>query len=717
MNNIKSFYLLKDEILKNISLKKYLLLFKYNRKYQHLLELNKSIYQLYINIQNDFDPYDENIKSEMLSFIIHIVSVQKNISKDLILNYYFYFLLNQKNIYVEYDNINFEMLLNYLNAKQYNGKLIIKITEPKLNLDSRPDIKIKGEYFFLEINFDMKWIDREKKENIEYFKDFLNNKIIDDYTRNKVTKISFLEDINLNEEKYEDFFFEELYKFPNAMFNIQSIYFDDNIYWSHLDRFSRLKFIINEKINIENNINDINGKIISNEIIDDYKQMEQMIKIKNLNKNIKLIRELNNFILDFRKNKINIASEFFQLYNSKENDNIKNKLPSKLTLINFTYDKNKEYFSELNNKVIKLNIIQRIYKNTPYPFFISSKLQSLKVLKLERINILEENLVTIINNNPLLEIFEVHKNYTGYIFGYKLANALSNLIFLKSLATEFFWYKENIPNFNKDEFIKKQENEFYKFFRSKSLLYLSFANETNIRINTLNENLPNLISLSIENSNIINEEIKNDINIKSKINSNKISIRNKYKKKLSEKLKANTNNSNNNNKNNEENNILFKKMRELSLMNVKDSDEFFIKIASLNKIENLFLEYFDISFFDTFLKYGNLLTNLDTLYIYPDLNQKIIKSNEMVNLVKNIHYFEKITCLVIGFFYINENLVNILYEELVKLQLLNKLKIYVKNSTDEEKEMLKNKIDKIIKKSKYSKYFTITYIFLDKKFR
>ena len=623
--------------------------------------------------------------------------------------------MNQKNIYVEYDNINFEILLNYLNAKQYNGKLIIKITEPKLNLDSRPDIKIKGEYFFLEINFDMKWIDREKKENIEYFKDFLNNKIIDDYTRNKVTKISFLEDINLNEEKYEDFFFEELYKFPNAMFNIQSIYFDDNIYWSHLDRFSRLKFIINEKINIENNINDINGKIISNEIIDDYKQMEQMIKIKNLNKNIKLIRELNNFILDFRKNKINIASEFFQLYNSKENDNIKNKIPSKLTLINFIYEKNKEYFAELNNKVDKLNIIQRIYKNTPYPFFISSKLQSLKVFKLERINILEENLVLIINNNPLLEIFEVHKNYTGYIFGYKLANALSNLIFLKSLATEFFWYKENIPNFNKDEFIKKQENEFYKFFRSKSLLYLSFANETNIRINTLNENLPNLISLSIENSNIINEEIKNDINIKSNINSNKISIRNKYKKKLSEKLKANTNNSNN--KNNEENNILFKKMRELSLMNVKDSDEFFIKIASLNKIENLFLEYFDISFFDTFLKYGNLLTNLDTLYIYPDLNQKIIKSNEMVNLVKNIHYFEKITCLVIGFFYINENLVNILYEELVKLQLLNKLKIYVKNSTDEEKEMLKNKIDMIIKKSKYSKYFTITYIFLDKKFR
>ena len=158
-------------------------------------------------------------------------------------------------------------------------------------------------------------------------------------------------------------------------------------------------------------------------------------------------------------------------------------------------------------------------------------------------------------------------------------------------------------------------------------------------------------------------------------------------------------------------------MRELSLINVKDSDEFFNKIASINKIENLFLEYFDINFFDTFLKYGYLLTNLDTLYIYPDLNQKIIKSIEMIDLIKNIHYFEKITSLVLGFFYINENLVDILYEELIKLPLLYKLKIYVKNSSDEEKEMLQNKINAIINKSKYSKIFTITYIFLDKKYR
>ena len=79
-----------------------------------------------------------------------------------------------------------------------------------------------------------------------------------------------------------------------------------------------------------------------------------------------------------------------------------------------------------------MSIVQRIYKNTPYPINISANLKSLKVLKLERINITEKNLISIINNNPLLEILEIHKNYSGYIFGYDLALALSHLVFLKS---------------------------------------------------------------------------------------------------------------------------------------------------------------------------------------------------------------------------------------------------------------------------------------------
>ena len=54
---------------------------------------------------------------------------------------------------------------------------------------------------------------------------------------------------------------------------------------------------------------------------------------------------------------------------------------------------------------------------------------------------------------------------------------------------------------------------------------------------------------------------------------------------------------------------------------------------------------------------------------------------------------------------------------IIKLPLLYKLKIYVNKSTDEEKEMLQNKINEIKNKSIYAQFFTITIIFLDKKFR
>ena len=665
----------------------------------------------------------------MLSYIPHLTRIQKNISNDVIMKYYFHFLLSQKRIYAEYNNIYFPVLLEYLNSKEYSGTLILKLEEPKLDLDKRPNIEIKNQNFFLDIYFHMKWIDREKKENIIYFKKFLDEKIIGENTKNKVKKIIFLEDLNLNEEKYENFFFDELYEFPNALFNIQSNYFDDNTYWSQLDRFSQLKLIINEIIKeneiddeiINNNINkDINNisntktKDFENKniIIEKYKDIEYISKINNLNENILSIRELNNFILDFRKNKINIASEFLNAY-FLEDKNLKNKLPTQLTLINFSYEKNKEYFSEFNNKVNNLTIIQRIYKYTPYPFYLSPNIQSLKVLKLERINILEENLVLIIKNNPLLEIFEIHKNYTGYIFGYNLAFALSNLNFLKSLMTESFWFKENIPNFICDDLINKQENEFYKFFKSKSLIDLRMDNETNISIKTLNENLPNLIHLSIENSNILRENDNNNTNT-IQINSDSNSIRNRYKKKLSEKL--NSRNNNDNKLNHSRNDKLFNNLRDLYLGGVKNIDEFIINMATINTLEDLSLDYFEPNFFNTLLKYGKNFTNLDALYIYPKLDEKIIKSIDMINFVKDLHFFQKITSLTICFFYINENLVNTLYDELIQLPLLYKLKIYVKNSSEEEKELIKNKINGIKNKSLYKDFFTITYIFLDKKF-
>ena len=449
-----------------------------------------------------------------------------------------------------------------------------------------------------------------------------------------------------------------------------------------------------------------------NIIIEKYKDIEYISKINNLNENILSIRELNNFILDFRKNKINIASEFLNAY-FLEDKNLKNKLPTQLTLINFSYEKNKEYFSEFNNKVNNLTIIQRIYKYTPYPFYLSPNIQSLKVLKLERINILEENLVLIIKNNPLLEIFEIHKNYTGYIFGYNLAFALSNLNFLKSLMTESFWFKENIPNFICDDLINKQENEFYKFFKSKSLIDLRMDNETNISIKTLNENLPNLIHLSIENSNILRENDNNNTNtIQINIDSN--SIRNRYKKKLSEKL--NSRNNNDNKLNHSRNDKLFNNLRDLYLGGVKNIDEFIINMATINTLEDLSLDYFEPNFFNTLLKYGKCFTNLDALYIYPKLDEKIIKSIDMINFVKDLHFFQKITSVTICFFYINENLVNTLYDELIQLPLLYKLKIYVKNSSEEEKELIKNKINGIKNRSLYKDFVTITYIFLDKKF-
>ena len=729
MNNINSFYILKDEILKFIPLKKFLQLFKYSKKYQKLFELEPKIYELYNNIQKGFEPFNENYQNEMLSYIPHLTRIQKNISNDVIMKYYFHFLLSQKRIYAEYNNIYFPVLLEYLNSKEYSGTLILKLEEPKLDLDKRPNIEIKNQNFFLDIYFHMKWIDREKKENIIYFKKFLDEKIIGENTKNKVKKIIFFEDLNLNEEKYENFFFDELYEFPNALFNIQSNYFDDNTYWSQLDRFSQLKLIINEIIKeneiddeiINNNINkDINNisntktKDFENKniIIEKYKDIEYISKINNLNENILSIRELNNFILDFRKNKINIASEFLNAY-FLEDKNLKNKLPTQLTLINFSYEKNKEYFSEFNNKVNNLTIIQRIYKYTPYPFYLSPNIQSLKVLKLERINILEENLVLIIKNNPLLEIFEIHKNYTGYIFGYNLAFALSNLNFLKSLMTESFWFKENIPNFICDDLINKQENEFYKFFKSKSLIDLRMDNETNISIKTLNENLPNLIHLSIENSNILRENDNNNTNT-IQINSDNNSIRNRYKKKLSEKL--NSRNNNDSKLNHSRNDKLFNNLRDLYLGGVKNIDEFIINMATINTLEDLSLDYFEPNFFNTLLKYGKCFTNLDALYIYPKLDEKIIKSIDMINFVKDLHFFQKITSVTICFFYINENLVNTLYDELVQLPLLYKLKIYVKNSSEEEKELIKNKINGIKNKSLYKDFVTITYIFLDKKF-
>ena len=818
MNKIKNFYLVKDEILFYVPLKQVLKIFKINKRYRNLLKLYPSIYELYYNIQNDFEPYDD----EMLSYIVHFSLLQKHLSDNLLIEYFFRFLLTQKKIAVKYDSIHFGPLLDYLNSNKYKGILRVKLTEPKLDLDIRPNIEIKGENIFLEIFFSMKWIDNEKKDNIDYMKKFLDEKIVGEETRGRVKKVEFGEYINLNEEAYEDFFFDEISKFPNALFNIQSNYFDDNAYWSDLDKFFELKFIINDiidkkenleqqkndkenkknrksikenetnnksyingtnldknsnkiiinnnneckgqnndnnensiinkneiksdekdklcsnKINIINGINtfnienesnniiDENNIINENKIINEFQDEEYTTKVRRLNKNILSIRELNNFVLDFRKNKIGITDEFFSIY--KNNEKTKNKIPSQITLINFIYEKGKEYFGELNNQVKSLEVVQRIYRNTPYPFHISSNLQSLKVLKLERINILEENLVTIVNSNPLLEIFEIHKNYSGYVFGFNLALALSQLQFLRSLATEFFWYKDYVPDFKTNDLVNRQEHEFFKFLTSKSIKHLSLFNETNINIMTLNQNLPNLVSLSIESANILDENINkskeiNTINIKKEdtfkcknsgeITNKRFSIRNQYKKRLSAPL-IETNYKKDFNYS--ESDRLFHKLRDLSIILTKNSDEFFKRMAFFNKIENLCINDFEIDFFDTFVKYGYYFNNLDSLYVRPNFTDRI-KSNESEKLVKNIHYFKKLTLLEIGFYCVNENLVNLLYDELTKLPLLQRLSIIVDISSDENKEILQNKINQLKTQNFNSKFLTISYYFWDKKYK
>ena len=89
MNKIKNFYLIKDEILFYVPLKRVLKIFKINKRYRNLLKLYPSIYELYYNIQNDFEPYDD----EMLSYIVHFSLMQKNLSDNLLIEYYFRFLL------------------------------------------------------------------------------------------------------------------------------------------------------------------------------------------------------------------------------------------------------------------------------------------------------------------------------------------------------------------------------------------------------------------------------------------------------------------------------------------------------------------------------------------------------------------------------------------------------------------------------------------------
>ena len=1026
MNKIKCVYILKQEILDYLPIKRLLQIFLPCKRYHKTFQLYPSIYELYSNIIKDFFPYNEYIDEDMLSYIIHFSRKQRFLTDTALFEYFFRYLREQKRIYVKYENCYFENLLTFLIKRKYSGTLILKLSEPKLELEKHCNIDIDGNSMInLEIIFDMKWLSKEKTDNMVYIKDFLNKKIVGMETKAAVKKIKFAEHLNLNEDKYEEFLFNFLMpNFQNALFNFQCNYFDSMSYWEELDRFYQLKFIIDQKyevvesdfnfdimnnfncnnkiktisdindsnkekkvigdvnnnkvdinkieinnkinnndnniiekklindsvvktfsgsntkesnqnsvnnlknnlenniqnnfieinnnsINIvnhdeidsnktnikssiiinenkvisdenKNNINENNDNIIENKDIINEKNInendanknenktiinennnninensvslnenkniinendnhisekkniinenannikreneninenkniineninnnnnnnenkniinesenndrvtESNINVnendKNLNENndnskennkivnennkidsennkttnkednqhntnflnekieiintiniineinsssngtkeinnkitnvlttnnninktdnnssqngiepvpeifkinqsILAIKDLHNLILDYRKNKIELTTQYFS-YFAKENPPIT--LPKNITLINFTYEKNKKYFAEFNNKIKTLNIIQRIYRNTPYPMYLSPKLQSLIILRLERINILEENLIEIINNNPALEVFEIHKNYTGYIFGYPLALALSNLKNLKVLVTEFFWYKHNLDNFKTNTILQKTEHEFFKFLTSKTINYLSLSNETNINIMTLHQNLPNLFSLSIEYSSILIQE-------------------NEPEKKQKKEFHYY----------NEDR--IFLRLRDLTLTKVDNSNEFFRRMAFFNKLETLYLDSFDKEFFQTFVNYGYYMTNLDCLCVSPDFSERI-KALESENLVKKLHYLKRLTSLEIGFYTTSEVLSNLLYEELKSMPKLQKLKIVVDVSSEENRSLLETSINRLKNEKYNSKYLNIEISFLDKK--
>ena len=109
-----------------------------------------------------------------------------------------------------------------------------------------------------------------------------------------------------------------------------------------------------------------------------------------------------------------------------------------------------------------------------------------------------------------MEVFEIKKNYSGYVYDKKLANALNNLKYLKILSTHFFWYKINLRSKELFKDFHIQENQFFKYLKSDSIKYLNISNESNINIHTIEINLPHLIRLSIEVANLITYDIKNE---------------------------------------------------------------------------------------------------------------------------------------------------------------------------------------------------------------
>ena len=659
INRIKSFYIIKEKILDFLPLKTMLKLFqKSSMKLLNSLQLNPDIYELYYYIRRDFEPYDDYLDNDMLSFIYHLFLLKHNLSILTIKEFYFRYLLEKNNISVYYDNIYFKDLLEFLQKHNYNKTLIIQVNDLKIDYGKYSDICISSSLINIEIFFNIKLEEKEKTSNILDIKHFLSQKIIAKNSVNFIKKINFLEPINLNDNISFELYGFLLTSFQKCKYNIQCNYNPEPSYWKNLHNFHQLKIVIGEKINENNEINEKRNYTYS---------PYSKLKLEQVNKNISYIQNLNDLHIDYSGKNICLTNNYFNSNDSQK--------PEKIILEDFQYDYRREYFGELNG-VIELILIQKNFKITNYPIIISNKLQSLLVLQLEKINILEDHLVNIVESNPNLEIFEIKKKFSRYVYDIKLASALNNLKYLKILSTNLFWHKINLRSKELYKDFHIQENQFFKYLKSNSIKYLNISNESNINIHTIEINLPCLIRFSIEASNLISYDTQNE-------NIDFINNKNKYFKNTYDNKQINNVES-----------ISFNTLRSLKLIKVLNFASFLKKLSQLNNLENLSLINLDKKVFESIIRYIKEMNNINYLTIIPDFGGKMT-SKESESFIENIHNFKNLSFIDIGIYTMDIYLINLLYDELEKLKEIKNVKLTVELIFENEKQFLEEKMEEL----------------------
>ena len=659
INRIKSFYIIKEKILDFLPLKTMLKLFqKSSMKLLNSLQLNPDIYELYYYIRRDFEPYDDYLDNDMLSFIYHLFLLKHNLSILTIKEFYFRYLLEKNNISVYYDNIYFKDLLEFLQKHNYNKTLIIQVNDLKIDYGKYSDICISSSLINIEIFFNIKLEEKEKTSNILDIKHFLSQKIIAKNSVNFIKKINFLEPINLNDNISFELYGFLLTSFQKCKYNIQCNYNPEPSYWKNLHNFHQLKIVIGDKINENNEINEKRNYTYS---------PYSKLKLEQVNKNISYIQNLNDLHIDYSGKNICLTNNYFNSNDSQK--------PEKIILEDFQYDYRREYFGELNG-VIELILIQKNFKITNYPIIISNKLQSLLVLQLEKINILEDHLVNIVESNPNLEIFEIKKKFSRYVYDIKLASALNNLKYLKILSTNLFWHKINLRSKELYKDFHIQENQFFKYLKSNSIKYLNISNESNINIHTIEINLPCLIRFSIEESNLISYDAQNE-------NIDLINKKNKYFKNTYDNKQINNVES-----------ISFNTLRSLKLIKVLNFASFLKKLSQLNNLENLSLINLDKKVFESIIRYIKEMNNINYLTIIPDFGGKMT-SKESESFIENIHNFKNLSFIDIGIYTMDIYLINLLYDELEKLKEIKNVKLTVELIFENEKQFLEEKMEEL----------------------